>query len=63
MQFVVTCTFKFFVNYFVHLGTRVNQAGGYDGQASTFFNVTCGTKETFWSLECVRVHTASQDLP
>src|SRR5690606_41089347 len=39
VQFQVAGTFKFFVDYFVHLGAGIDQRGSDNAQAAAFFDV------------------------
>ena len=60
VQFHVACTFKLFVDNFVHLGTGIDKRGSDDGQAAALFHVTRRTEEAFRTMQGVGIHTTGQ---
>ena len=60
---LVTGAFEFLVDHFVHTLSRCRSSdGGYDGEATTLFDVARGAEEALWALQRVGIHTAGEHL-
>ena len=60
VQFHVACTFKLFVNNFVHFRTGIDKRRRDNGQAAALFHVTRRTEEAFRTMKGIGVHTTGQ---
>ncbi|MBY0426241.1 MAG: hypothetical protein K2Q22_11435, partial [Cytophagales bacterium] len=53
----VTCTLEFFKDNFVHFRSSIDQSSSYNGQGTPVFQITGSTKETFWFVQGIGIHT------
>ena len=60
MQFHISGAFELFVNHLVHAATGINQAGGYDCEATAFFNVTGAAEEFLGRVQGCRIYSSGK---
>ena len=61
MKLHVAGALELFEDHLVHPGSGIDQCCGKDRQATTFFDVPCGTEEPLRSLQRTCVDTTGED--
>ena len=61
-DFAVASSLEFFKNNFIHLAAGINQGCRNNCQTAALFYITRRTKESFWTLQGIGIHTPGQNL-